>query len=214
MDKDSAEVRVTLENSFWQYYLSIYLERSIRITAYLSNLFFLSVTEYYFLKNSSNNYVLRLGYIVLCACYGAVISMIAVKIVSKYYRPNFISEADSGQKASDGSARLVLSKADYSYRVKTEKLIFEIAICYTTYLLTAILLYNVGRLGEKYSVDIGFGLAGALVSLFNLFGVAALGAAELSKGFVDKVICLAFGSCFILPQIMYIIWAVYSALIR
>ena len=219
MRKDHSENQATLENSPWQRSLGIYLERSVMVTANLSTLFFLSVIEVYFLKNLTDNLFVRLAYFILCYCYGMLVTKVAVKVVGRYYKPSFVSEMEFKPAAQIKSNTLILSPADYSYRLRVEKLIFETLICYGVYLISAILFYNLGRvLGGKYpnsiGNNIGFGLAGGLVSFLNLFGVGVLGAASSSRSFLDKIICLFFGFCFILPQIGYIVWAIYSFLIR
>jgi hypothetical protein len=148
-----------------------------------------------------------------------LVTKVAARVVDRYYKPNFVSELEFKPAAQIKSDTLILSPADYSYRLRVEKLIFETLICYGVYLISAISFYNLGRiLGVKYSNNIGnsigFGLGGGLVSFLNLFGVAILGAASSSRSFLDKIIFLFFGFCFILPQIGYVVWAIYSFLIR
>ena len=171
--------------------ISRYLAGSIRAGAYAANLHFLSLLNVYADRFISISYIRSLAYLL----YGIVIYEISARIVKTRYKPRFDMGAGGGR--------------DHVYRATTEKMIYELLLCYGFNLAVAVLLC-IGIETQTALKHIGFGVLGLIVSFFNFFGAVILACSGTSFSF-KKIPEYTFSLVLMAPLVIYIFCTFYFA---
>lgn len=196
-----------LEKGRRMYLLAQYLMIFIRMASYSSNIYFLSTINSFFDQYIPTPFLRNFFYFL----YGLLVFEAIGKLVDRYYKPKFISSSKIQSKHEESSHVLVLSNADYSYRVMFEKLIYVLVIYYLFNLIFSIALYIHGNLDSKILANIIRGAGGSLASIFGFFGIVTLSVLSQIKSRYAQVLLFIVGIGFQLLPMIYIIYALFFA---
>ena len=187
----------SLASSPWMRAVSRYLTGSIRVGAYVANLYFLSLIDFYVECIIASSVLRHIVYLT----YGIVLYEIAALIVKARYRPKFVRESEIKEHITD---RLVLNKTDYAYRVMAEKLIYQSSLYYGFSLVIAVAFFVFIPVEGSWR-PIALGLMGGFLSVMNFLGIVIF--ASSGTSFSPKTLPMYLMACgFTAPLLIYIIY--------